>query len=184
MTEQPSPGRPADASRGVYVWWGVALALLLALGAFCWLFLLPVLQVRALLHDESRRGGSLAGSDCVVDSDPDGFVRLLGGPEAAAYELGRMGPAAKSAVPALMRTARDHGSSGGRGAAIAALGQIGPDAREAVPWLEEVLGDPDQAVAECARGALLQITGREATKLGCAETAVSRPVGGLLATLL
>ncbi len=51
----------------------------------------------------------------------------------AAYALGRIGPAAKEAVPVLIATLKDKEV---RTNAVFALGEIGPAAKEAVPALE------------------------------------------------
>jgi len=55
--------------------------------------------------------------------------------------LGRMGPEARQAVPALGKMLKD-GSAEMRLAAVKTLGFIGPDAKSAVPQLIEALKDP------------------------------------------
>lgn len=66
-------------------------------------------------------------------------------PELAALFLGRMGPAAAPAVPALCAAMQRRESSGSgtsvRAQAIYALGEIGPDAAAAVPALRAVARD-------------------------------------------
>src|SRR5439155_8038 len=103
----------------------------------------------------------------------------------AAEALGRIGPAAKEAVPALARAMKDKDEvsvraaaaealgrvgaaavpeliealkgkdAGQRALAAGALGRIGPGAKEAVPALEKVLDD--KTIAEPARKAIAKI---------------------------
>lgn len=76
----------------------------------------------------------------------------------AAYSIARMGPAAKAAVPALIRALKDP-EAAVRFPVCIALREIGPDAREAVPALTEALEDRSDDVAAMARRALIKITG-------------------------
>jgi HEAT repeat protein len=70
-----------------------------------------------------------------------------------AYGLGRLGPEARTAVPAL--AAALHGKTVLlRENAARALGLIGPDARQAVPALTEALGDAEWTVRRQAALAL------------------------------
>lgn len=78
----------------------------------------------------------------------------------AAYSIARMGPAAKAAVPALIRALKDPEAAVRFPVAIA-LREIGPDAREAVPALTEALEDRSDDVAAMARRALIKITGED-----------------------
>ncbi len=78
----------------------------------------------------------------------------------AAYSIARMGPAAKSAVPALIRALKDPDAAV-RFPVCIALREIGPDAREAVPALTEALEDRSDDVAAMARRALIKITGED-----------------------
>ena len=50
MPQEISPIPPRQRSRRMYIMWGVALALLLTVGIFCWLVVVPYLQVRAALE--------------------------------------------------------------------------------------------------------------------------------------
>ncbi len=78
---------------------------------------------------------------------------------AAAYAIASMGPAAKSAVPALVKNLTDE-SSAVRYSSALALGEIGPDAQEAVPALKQVVDeDRSEDVAHMARKSLKRITG-------------------------
>jgi HEAT repeat protein len=63
--------------------------------------------------------------------------------ELAFLALGRLGPVAKKAVPALVEAARDP-SAGLSTDAITALGQFGPAAAAAVPCLVELLGSKNE----------------------------------------
>ena len=72
----------------------------------------------------------------------------------AARVLGRYGPIASDAVPALI-VALEDGST--RGAAVNALVRIGPEARAAIPALEELTGSTDTGLASLAVNALGRI---------------------------
>jgi len=78
----------------------------------------------------------------------------------AAYSIARMGPAAKAAVPALIRALKDP-EAAVRFPVCIALREIGPEAREAVPALTEALEDRSDDVAAMARRALIKITGED-----------------------
>lgn len=78
----------------------------------------------------------------------------------AAYSIARMGPAAKSAVPALIKALKDPEPTV-RFPVCIALREIGPDAIEAVPALKEALEDRNEDVAAMARRALMKITGED-----------------------
>ncbi len=58
----------------------------------------------------------------------------------AAFALGKIGPAAKEAVPALIAALKDEDKDV-RVYAASALGHIGPAAKEAVPALEAAARD-------------------------------------------
>jgi len=73
--------------------------------------------------------------------------------EAAARCLGRLGPAAKEAVPRLVKLLGDDGVSDVRVAAAAALGDIGPAALTAVPKLQRAVRD-DRVIESTARRSL------------------------------
>lgn len=78
----------------------------------------------------------------------------------AAYSIARMGPAAKSAVPALIKALNDP-EPAVRFPVCIALREIGPDAKDAVPALTEALEDRNEDVAAMARRALMAITGED-----------------------
>lgn len=67
----------------------------------------------------------------------------------AAFEIARMGEAAKSAVPALLR-ALGSKEAGVRSAATKALDKIGPVTAEVVPALTKAVADTDWGVQEAA----------------------------------
>jgi HEAT repeat protein len=89
--------------------------------------------------------------DAVNDRSMDSRVIAPGGflntRVIAAGVLGRMGPDAVEAVPALISALSDH-SDGMRLRALEALGKIGPKAAEAVPALTAVLKDKDSHFLE------------------------------------
>jgi adenylate cyclase len=70
--------------------------------------------------------------------------------------LGRFGPRAAEAVPALVQALGDQ-SQVVRGAAIIALGRIGPQARAAIPALDAI---QDDRLRSLAKDALTEIAGR------------------------
>jgi vesicle coat complex subunit len=76
----------------------------------------------------------------------------------AAWALGRIGTAAREAVPALA-SALEHPDPIVRRNAAWALASIGTAASTAIPGLERALADPDPAVREEAREALAKVTG-------------------------
>ena len=81
---------------------------------------------------------------------------------AAAYAISGMGPAAKSAVPALVKVLEDLDAPPTvRYPVCVALREIGPDARDAVPALTKALDDRNDDVASMARRALRAITGED-----------------------
>jgi HEAT repeat protein len=86
--------------------------------------------------------------------DPSENVRV-----SAAGALGAMGPAARSAVPALTAKLQVTGEAGSvlRSAATA-LGDIGPDAASAIPALEQAF--KSGAVGPSAQEAVLRIQGK------------------------
>lgn len=76
----------------------------------------------------------------------------------AAYAVGSMGAAAKTAVPALTANLKAEQATV-RYASALALGEIGPDAASAVPDLRALLDDRNDDVAAIARKAIRAITG-------------------------
>lgn len=80
--------------------------------------------------------------------DKDASIRAT-----AADILGRTGPEAKSAVPALIDLLKDKDAKV-RAAAAESLGGIGPDAKSAVPELIKLLKDKDASVRAYAASGL------------------------------
>jgi HEAT repeat protein len=76
----------------------------------------------------------------LLQSDGDGEIRWN-----AARTLGKIGPAARGAVPILVEALDDRDALV-REHAAEALGEIGPDAKSAIPALVKVLKDPDARV--------------------------------------
>ena len=70
--------------------------------------------------------------------------------------MGKIGPGAKAAVPALAELLKDS-DSGVRYDALSALGNIGPEARTAVPALAEMLTEKDDGIADAALQALAKM---------------------------
>ncbi|MBP9201191.1 MAG: HEAT repeat domain-containing protein [Gemmatimonadales bacterium] len=83
----------------------------------------------------------------------------------AAYAIGGMGPAARSAVPALIEALKDPEATV-RFPVCIALGEIGPDAIAAVPALREALDDRNDDVGAMARKAIIKITGEDPRPFG------------------
>jgi HEAT repeat protein len=158
----PSPA-PTKRSKRMYVLWATALTLLLTLGLFCWLVVVPYFRVRAaiercagtwdLMPQEIERlgGPELAARDLSLYTRlPD---RIADRKRTAALLLGRCG---KPAVPALVGLLGNKDEYV-RWYAAYALGRIGPEAREAVPALARALGDNNKDVRRCAAEALGRI---------------------------
>jgi HEAT repeat protein len=104
-----------------------------------------------------RRGG---GGE-MERADVADLIKSLGDADAAVRmkaidALGRIGPDAKQAAPALLPFLGDP-SAEMRGRAVVALGEIGPDAKESIPGLIKALGDTDASVRKCAVLALYGI---------------------------
>ncbi len=72
--------------------------------------------------------------------------------------LSRIGPKAKSEIPALIECLRDK-DVGKREAAALVLGEMGSDAKSAIPALTECLRDKDEGVRRVAAYVLVRIEG-------------------------
>lgn len=81
---------------------------------------------------------------------------------AAAYAISGMGPAAKPAVPALVKVLEDVDAPPTvRYPVCVALREIGPGASDAVPALTKAMDDRNDEVAAMARRAIRAITGQD-----------------------
>lgn len=81
---------------------------------------------------------------------------------AAAYAISGMGPAAKSAVPALVAALTNPGEVNTvRFPIMVALREIGPDAKEAVAALTPLIDDRNDEISAMARKAIKAITGTD-----------------------
>ncbi len=124
MTEPPAEEK---RSKRIYVYWGVAFALLLAVGLFSWFVVRPVLEVRRWLP-----GAQVPDSSAALDE-----IDKLGGPERAAAKLSlylrvaarsseekwvichHLGFCGRRATPTLVRALRDEDARVGDTAAWA-----------------------------------------------------------------
>jgi hypothetical protein len=79
--------------------------------------------------------------------------------------LGKIGPAAKDAIPPLIEALNDKDNQT-RSRAVTALGSIGADAMIAVPMLIVLLKEKDEMIQELAATALVKISPKDAAKAG------------------
>ncbi len=179
MTEQPGENIPTPSrSKRIYVYWGVALALLLTAGLFCWKVVVPVWQVRTAVCPEKRVEKEFAP---LVPPDglwaPEVAVTRLGGPEKAVGKLslylhmpdfattrrGRateaLGWCGRAAVPRLISCLRDDHENV-RWEAVRALGTIG-DPRAVTALRAASQDDACQSVRQAALEALKMIRAAE-----------------------
>ena len=75
----------------------------------------------------------------------------------AIEEIGKLGPKAKDAVPALMRIITQHRGGPLEAPAIVALGKIGPEAKAALPLLYEYAGSKSPGQDEAIERAVFAI---------------------------
>jgi len=141
VTDEQPPEK-SKRSRRIYVYWGVALALLLALGLVCWKVVVPVWQTRKAVtlygrwyyyspHFESKHW----------PADPGEIIKLLDGPKAAAERLGLYMTLPECLAP-------------NRTMAVRLLGECREDA---APVLRRLLNDEDSSVRQAAAEALKKI---------------------------
>ena len=119
----------------------------------------PALE-KALQRAEFEAKVPIAKAIWQITGDADRIVPLLAreletieAGLSAAEALGEMGPAARAAVPQLIR-ALEHRDYETRAAVAHALGRIGPEARPAIPALRKRLEDNEAEVRDAAREAL------------------------------
>ena len=170
MTTPATPPASPSAdkrSKRVYVYWGVALGLLLLLGLFCWR-VLPVLKVRAAVlrcaaDMESETGDQYNQSSEAIPQEID----RLGGPDPASRQLSHylelpgwpatkrhiatvmLGNCGKSAIPSLVELLKDDDWRV-RFAAVHALKSMRPFLRQVEPALVSAMADPRREVRGAA----------------------------------
>jgi len=89
----------------------------------------------------------------MLQTDRDNDVRW-----SAADALGNIGPkCAKTAVPVLMKAAKEDKWPKVRATSLTALGEMREAAKPAIPLLRESLKDPDGFIAQAARNALFRV---------------------------
>jgi HEAT repeat protein len=130
-----------------------------------WVWIVMIANGMALLSNTMAFGQSSTAASTPVASERTiaQWVVLAKGPDEdvrrqAVYALGRMGAAAKEAVPALV-VAMDDVKQEVRWYAVDALGSIGPDAADAAPAIVVAIKDPanDRTFARNALKALGRI---------------------------
>jgi HEAT repeat protein len=167
-TTIPVLSRPAPTRTWcVYVLWAIALGLLLGLGLFCWLAVMPVIEVRQAvsgLKALNPRSGTDTKKCAVSLGSPKQAVNkirlYLLSPGASSYEkslaLEILGYVGRPSVPFLVDCLRDDDYYIRR-AAAGALAHIGVDAAPAVPLLTKALESRDlndRCYAASALGAI------------------------------
>jgi len=147
----------------LYVYWGIALTLLISTAAFCWLVVVPILEARTAVAGASNPRWN-----------EEGTVRDLGGTVAAArklslylrtplptpdersYAVAVLGFCGRSAVPALIREMADQDEASRRGVMIS-IRRIGPEAKEATAALAVELAGKNPAHRQLAARAIVAI---------------------------
>jgi HEAT repeat protein len=133
-------------------------------------------KVVQLMEDRTKNARHYAAyTHWKITGDPDPAVKLLSqlsgtinfGVESIDI-LGKMGPAARDAVPTLIKRLEDE-EPAPREAAVWALAEIGPAASTAIPALESLLDDEDRLIRAGAKRAIEKIQtskdgGDDATK--------------------
>jgi tetratricopeptide (TPR) repeat protein len=181
-TDKTTLAAPGKSTRRMYVLWAIALALLLTLGAFCWLVVVPVWQVRRVLEDHEVGKPSpgyllptLPEEPYLVSIfDPDRVFDELGGRQEAFAKLRLylrapngitpkrpvvvllLGYHGRNAVPLLIEQL-DHEDPWIRELAAHALGRIGSEAGAAAPRLRDMANDSTEDVRVVAAEALKKI---------------------------
>ncbi len=178
--DQRRPRR--DASKRLYVLWGISLALTAALGLVLLLVVLPLMR----LHEELRTSvvPHLDPTSSYAGAPPGEVVDRLGGPgrgagrlslylrlpqrvtgllqrRAAALTLKYCGSPAR---PALERCLEGDHDPFVRMTAAEGIGDLHPPAESSIPLLVEALKDPDRRVRSAAAWAAVRTcsTGKEA----------------------
>jgi HEAT repeat protein len=158
-----SQGAPAVSvrkrSKRIYVYWGIALTLLLGLGVFCWLVVLPVSRAGKALERLNETRVSHYRWPAWAPGEPESQVEKLGGPASASRQLhvyimmpqfaapdkhGAVVLLGYCGAPAAYRlVALLHEDDTTRGYAVSSLERIG---KPAVPALIGALEDEDSSV--------------------------------------
>ncbi len=130
------------------------------------LVLAAMAAVPAFAQSGAAKPKAKGGDPIVQDRPLSAWIADLSGDApytrvSAAYAVGSAGPAAKSAVPALIENLSSENASV-RYSSTLALGEIGPDAAAAVPALQKELDDRNDDVAHMAKKSLKLITGEAA----------------------
>ena len=91
-TGEKHPAKPR--SRRIYTYWSIALILLLGLGLFCWLFVVPVWQVTTVIEERRFWEPIAPDSNLISDavrrraaSECEQAIAELGGRRAATKKL-------------------------------------------------------------------------------------------------
>ncbi len=112
----------------------------------------------------------------LLQADPDNDTRV-----AAAEALGNIGPkCAKTAVPPLMKAAKEDKWPKVRAASLTALGEMREAAKPAIPLLREALQDPDGFIAQAARNALFRVQPDAREEVAAIEDATRPKQKGIL----
>lgn len=116
-----------------------------------------ILALAPAVHAQGAATGPVADGRRLSDWIADLKAEAPQTRNAAAYEISGMGPAAASAVPALIE-ALDDPSTAVRFPVTVALGEIGPAAADAVPRLKKMMDeDINDEIASGARRAIRKI---------------------------
>ena len=145
-----------DRSKRLYVYWGVALGSLLALGLVCWTVVVPFLQTRASV---SRYHQQLSGLEAVPYSPFGETERGLA--ESEVQRLGGAQPAVRRLALYLRLPAR---IAPHRFAAASMLAYCGVQSGPAVPQLLKLLDHEDIGVRTVAAFALGEARDRRAVE--------------------
>ena len=171
MPEETPVESPVEKPRSkrIYVYWGVALALLLGLGLFCWKVVVPVMETGAVLREDYFGAGRQSIGYPWNDQAVATAIKRLGGPKAAAWRIGLylrvsrrpdlhrhnaariLGNCGKHAVPTLVRLMRDENMYVSF-RAVASLGLTGSP--RAFEPLMRALKSDDHITRYAAAGAL------------------------------
>jgi len=156
----PAPSGLVKRSRRIYIYWGIALTLLVTVGLVCWLVVVPVTEVRTAVRrlksvtNEATRNWSkrpwpadywvLAKDETRWEIVSKEGVIPLGGPEQAARAVSLYLRAPESLAP-------------DKALALVLAGACGDDASPLVPLIISFLEDNDRGMRSAAVVALGRI---------------------------